>query len=194
MTAIILLGTLKTTGLSHTETLCEFLADRLRRAGVASEIVKLVDHRILPGTATDMGEGDEWPGIFARIRAAQMLILATPIWWDNHSSLIQQTIERLDAVHDGIMAGQPSALDGKVGGIVITGDSDGAQHVIANLAQFLNAVGVVVPPYATLSVLWTRQAKGSDVTRAELMEKYEGEYAATADTMIAHLIRAARAG
>lgn len=192
MKALLLLGTLKATGLSNTETLCEFLTARLEAAGVTCDTVKLVDHRILPGTYTDMGEGDEWPALFERVRAAEMLIVATPIWWGNHSSLVQRMIERLDEVHDGIRAGQPSALDGKAAGIAITGDSDGAEQVIANLCMFFNALGVVVPPYGTVSVLWDRQAKGSDVSKEELMRKFESEYTSTADEMVARLVAAAR--
>lgn len=191
MKATILLGTLKRSGLSNTETLCEFLAERLKMAGVACETVKLVSRQIHPGTYTRMPDSDDWPAILDTVLAAEIVIVATPIWWGNHSSLVQRVIERLDQLHDEILAGQPSALDGKAAGIVITGDSDGAQHVIANLCNFLNALGVAVPPYATLSVLWDRQAKGSDVSKAELMAKYESEYTAAADKMIAHLVEAA---
>ncbi len=190
MKATILLGTLKKTGLSNTETLCEFLASRLQAAGVPSETVKLVSQTIHPGTYTNMGEGDEWPAILEKVLAADILIVATPIWWGNQSSLIQGVIERLDELHDEILAGRPSALAGKAVGIVITGDSDGAQHVIGNLSNFFNALGVVVPPHASLSVLWERQAKGSDVTREELLKKYEADYTSTADTMIKHLVGA----
>jgi multimeric flavodoxin WrbA len=191
--ATILLGTLKRTGLSNTETLCEFLAGRLKSAGVSSETVKLVSHQIHPGTYTNMGDGDEWPAILDKVLAAEIVIFATPIWWGNHSSLIQRTIERLDELHDAILGGRPSVLDGKAAGIVVTGDSDGAQHVIGNLCNFVNALGVAVPPYATLSVLWERQAKGSDVSRAELMQKYEDDYTTVADKMIARLVDAVRA-
>jgi multimeric flavodoxin WrbA len=173
MKAIILLGTLKRQGLSNTETLSEFLRDRFAEQDVECSIVKLVDHAILPGTHSDMGAGDDWPRILEQVLASDAVIFATPVWWDNHSSLIQRVIERLDELHDRIMEGKPSPLDGKVGGIVITGDSDGAQHIIGNISNFFNAIGLVLPPYATLSVLWDRQAKGREPTRRELMEKYE---------------------
>jgi multimeric flavodoxin WrbA len=140
-----------------------------------------------------MGEGDEWPGILEKLLASQMIVAATPIWWGGHSSLIQRVIERLDEVHDAIMEGRLSPLDGKVGGIVITGDSDGAQHVIGNVVNFFNAVGILVPPYATLSVLWERQAKGVDASEDELMRKYEADYADAADKMIEQLLEHARA-
>jgi len=186
--ATILLGTLKKSGLSNTETLCEFLSGRMEREGIRSEIIKLVEHEILPGTYSDMGEGDEWPNMLRRVLDSEIVILATPIWWGNQSSLIQQVIERLDELHDKVLAGEPSPLEGKVGGIVITGDSDGAEHIIGNLCNFFNAVGLLIPPYATLSVLWEQQAKDKDPTKEELLRKYESDYAETADKMIRQLL------
>lgn len=183
MQATILLGTLKKSGLSNTEVLCEFLSERMRRQGMHCDIVKLVDYQILPGTCSDMGDGDQWPQLLTKVLAADIVILATPIWWANQSSLIQRVVERLDELHDKILAGEPSPLEGKIGGIVITGDSDGAQHIIGNLCNFLNAVGLLIPPYATLSVLWERQAKSARPTREELLGKYEADYGATADKM-----------
>ena len=189
MKATILLGTLKKTDLSNTAVLSEFLARRLERNGVECRTVRLVEHSIPAGTCSDMGEGDEWPGILRGIVASDIVIVATPIWWNNHSSLIQRVIERLDELHDEVMAGRPSPLEGKVGGIVITGDSDGAQTIIGNLCNFFNGIGLLIPPYATLSVLWERQSKGSDPSREELLGKYESDYAETADRMVKELLR-----
>ena len=193
MRATILLATLKRSGLSNTETLSEFLAGRLQAAGVETDIVKLVNHAIAAGTYEDMGDGDTWPAIWDRLVASDFIIFATPIWWSNLSSEMQRVVERLDAVHDRIMAGEPSPLDGKVAGIVITGDSDGAQSVIAHLANFCNAIGLKLPPFATLSVLWDKQAKGKDTPKAELLRKYEHDYASTADKMIERMLAARNA-
>ena len=188
MNATILLATLKKSGLSNTETLCEFLAGRMARREIRCEIVKLVNHEIPPGTYSDMGEGDDWPGILEKILRSEIVVLATPVWWSNQSSLMQRVIERLDELHDKVLAGEGSPLDGKVGGIVITGDSDGAQQIIGNLCNFFNGIGLLVPPYATLSVLWERQAKGADPTKKELLEKYESDYTETADRMVQQLL------
>lgn len=188
MRATILVGTLKQAGLSNTATLSEFLARRLEQSGVACSTIRLVDRAIAPGTYSDMGEGDEWPRILDELLDSQIIIIATPIWWNNHSSLIQRVIERLDELHDHVLAGGPSPLDGRVGGIVITGDSDGAQTVIGNLCNFFNGIGLLIPPYATLSVLWDRQRKGSDPTKEELLRKYESDYASTADRMVRGLL------
>lgn len=189
MKATILLGTLKKSGLSNTETLCEFLSGRMERKDIRCETVRLVDYEILPGTHSDMGAGDEWPGILEKVLDSGIVILATPVWWGNQSSEIQRVIERLDELHDKVLAGEPSPLEGKAGGIVITGDSDGAEHIIGNLCNFFNAVGLLIPPYATLSVLWERQAKGSNRTKDELLRKYESDYAETADKMIRQLLK-----
>ena len=176
MKSIILLGTLKKSGLSNTETLCEFLCGRMKLAGVQCEIIKLVDHEILPGTYSDMGEGDEWPGILEKVLG-------------NQSSEIQRVIERLDELHDKVLAGEPSPLEGKVGGVIIIGDSDGAEHIIGNICNFFNAVGMLIPPYVTLSVLCERQAKDKNPRKNELLNKYESDYASTADKMIRQLLK-----
>jgi multimeric flavodoxin WrbA len=141
-----------------------------------------------------MGDGDDWPQILEKLLASDIIVFATPVWWSNQSSLMQRVIERLDELHDMVLAGKGSPLDGKVGGIVITGDSDGAQQIIGNLCNFFNGIGLLVPPYATLSVLWERQAKGVDPTKEELLRKYESDYAGTADRMIDQLLRYAPAG
>ena len=110
------------------------------------------------------------------IACCALVLFATPIWWSHHSSLIQRAIERLDALHDEVMDGKRSPLEGKAGGIIITGDSDGAQQVIGGICNFFNAIGLVVPPYATLSVLWERQAKGADPSEEELLAYYQQYY------------------
>jgi multimeric flavodoxin WrbA len=192
MKALFLLGTLKKSRLSNTATLCEFLTGRMERQGIACETVRLVDHDIPPGTYSNMGEGDEWPAILEKILDADIIVFATPIWWSNQSSLIQRVIERLDELHDEILAGKESRLEGKVGAIVITGDSDGAQQIIGHLCNFFNAIGLVIPPFATLSVLWDRQAKSASPTRDELLKKYESDYASAADKLIAYVTSYAR--
>jgi multimeric flavodoxin WrbA len=192
MKATILLGTLKTEGLSNTETLSDFLTQYLEQEGVSCETVKLVAYKILPGTSLDMGGDDAWPSIMKRIQQTDILIFATPIWWSNHSSEIQKAIERLDEVNDQISEGKESLLANKAGGIVITGDSDGAQHTIGSISNFFNALGVTVPPYCTLSVLSQQHAKGAKVSRDELLAQYEKNYGDTAKAMAKGLADFAR--
>lgn len=192
MKAVILLATLKREGLSHTALLSEFLEQHLKEQGVPCEIIRLVQKNIPAGTYTRMAADDEWPSILNAVLAADILIFATPVWWNNISSEMQKVIERMDELHDEILEGKGSRLEGKVGGVIVTGDSDGAQHVIAQIANFFNAVGVMFPPFATLSVLDSMLAKSKNPEKEEIWRLYEKEYAATAHKMAKQLIKSLR--
>jgi multimeric flavodoxin WrbA len=111
---------------------------------------------------------------------SDIIIFATPIWWGIQSSLIQRVIERLDELHDEIMDAGKSRLTNKVTGIIVTGDSDGAQHIIGNLCNFFIALGLTIPPFGTLTVLWSGFAKKSDKTHEEKMKYLEDNYTSTA--------------
>lgn len=194
MKALILLATLKKSGPSNTKVLCEFLEETFKTNGIDSETIRLAQQTIPAGTHTRMTKDDPWSKIFKKILAADILIFATPIWWGSHSSEMQRVIERLDVVHDEILAGKPSKLDGKVGGIVITGDSDGAEQVIGIIANFLNAIGVILPPYATLSVLSPLQAKDAKTSKEELLKSYRKDYQRTAKKMVQQLLKYTKTG
>lgn len=192
MKAVILLTTLKATGISNTETLVEFFAPFLKEQQVDIEIIKTVQHTIPPGTYIDMGKDDEWPAIYKKLIKTNMIIFATPIWWGNHSSEMQKVIERLDEVNDIIMSGKDSPLADKAVGILITGDSDGSQHIIGTISNFVNGLGMFVPPHCTLSVQTEEHAKNANMTKEDLLEKYKSEYADTAKTMVSQLVRFAK--
>ena len=192
--AIFLLATLKhkhgVSDFSHTETLCELVIDELSTHGVQSEIVRLVDHDIKPGTRLNMGEGDEWPGIAQKILAADIIVFATPIWWGNQSSLMQRTIERLDELHDELRETGKSRLTNKVGGIVITGEEDGEQHITGNISNFLLSIGVSLPPQCAVSY----QGEYKRASKTSLAKKFrkEKQTADGAETMARNLVFFAR--
>lgn len=120
--AIFLLGTLKKKQvLSHTQALCEVVAEIFKsQEDVASEIVRLRDYDIQPGTKTEIDD-DDFPKILDRMLASDIIIFATPVWWGIQSSLIQRVIERLDELNDKLLETGKSEFANKVGGIVITG-------------------------------------------------------------------------
>ncbi len=118
--------------------------------------------------------------VFEKILASDIVIFATPVWWGNQSSLIQRVIERLDEIHDEIMKSGKSKMINKVAGIVVTGDSDGAEHIIGNLTNFFIALGFTVPPFGTLTVLWSGLRKHSDKSKEEVLKYYEDTYSSTA--------------
>ena len=82
---------------SSTELLGRQVLDALAEHGVTGTEVRVVDHDIRPGVDLDMGDGDEWPAIRRQVMAADILVLATPIWLGQHSSVAQRVLERLDA-------------------------------------------------------------------------------------------------
>jgi multimeric flavodoxin WrbA len=192
--AIFLLATLKRKRgggeFSHTETLSELVIEELRSHNVASEIVRLVEYDIKPGTRSNMGPGDEWPGIQKKILAADIIVFATPIWWGNQSSLMQRAIERLDELHTELRETGKSRLTNKVGGIVITGEEDGEQHITGNIANFMLSIGVTLPPLCAVSY----QGDYTRATKESLRKRFRGEKATAraAETMARNLAFFAR--
>ena len=195
--AIFLLATLKHKRagqeFSHTETLSQVVIECLSEYNVRSEIVRLVDYDIPAGTKSNMGKGDEWPGILKKILAADIIVFATPIWWGIQSSLMQRVIERLDELHSELLETGKSRLTNKVGGIVITGEEDGEQHITGNIANFFMNIGLLLPPHCAVSYqgAYTRATKNSLAKkfRAEKKTADAAEKMARNLTFFARLLR-----
>jgi len=157
MRAIALNGTLKPSPeKSNTEALTQVVLDALSRQAVDCEVVRLADYDIAPGVISEaVREGDAWPQIHAKILAAEILILATPTWLGQPSSIIKRALERMGALlSETDPDGRPVAYN-KVAGFVVTGNEDGAHHVIAEMAQGAIDYGFTVPGQA-----WTYWNKG----------------------------------
>lgn len=189
--ATILLGTLKPRRqLSNTATLCDVLLGELSHFGVKTKIVRLVEYNIKPGLKNDMGTGDEWPGILEDVLASDILIFATPIWWGIQSSLVQRVIERMDELNDELLKTGKSEFSNKIGGIIITGAEDGAEHTIGNLCNFMVWNGLTLPPACSLSFLGPIRNR----TREGLLKKFKTNKAtaSAARTMARNLVFFAR--
>jgi multimeric flavodoxin WrbA len=193
MKAIILLGTLKQDKQSNTAVLTEFCISYLEKQGIECEVIRLVDCNISPGTYTDMGTGDDWPAIFDKIVAANILIFATPIWWNSHSSEIQRIIERLDEVYHMIIEGKESPLDGIFGGMIISGNDDGAESITGHIANFFTSIGITVPAYCSVGVLYEGHDKNKILPKQELLDHYEKEYGSAAEAMAKQFAKLVRA-
>ena len=168
--AVFLLGTLKKKHvLSNTQVLCGIVAERLQRhENVECEIIRLRDYTIEAGTRTQIDD-DDWPGILEKMLAADIIIFATPIWWGIQSSLIQRVIERLDELNDEFLETGKSRFANKIGGIVITGSEDGAEHIIGNILNFMSWNGFTIPQ--SPAVTWLGDA--TDETSESLSGKFE---------------------
>lgn len=125
--------------------MAEHLLSELHDAGVTGEIVRCVDHDIKPGVEADMGGGDRWPSIREKVRAADILVLATPTWMGHMSSVASRVLERLDAeLSESDDHGRP-VLVGKVAVVGVVGNEDGAHKIVADVFQALNDVGYTIP-------------------------------------------------
>lgn len=159
---IALNGTLKSSHAkenSSTERMLSLLLQELSRENAGGEIVRLADHDIKPGVTSDEGHGDAWPAIRAKILKADILVVGTPIWLGQPSSVIKRALERMDAFlsekdDEGRMISY-----GRVAAVAVTGNEDGAHHVSAELFQALNDVGFSLAPNAVS--YWVGEAMGS---------------------------------
>ena len=107
--------------LSNTEEVTNLvLAEMAKHGPVETETIRLSDAVIPVGLGFRESDDDDWPEIADKLRQADILIMATPIWWGGRSSLMQRVIERMDAFDEEAHSGRADLLN-KVAGIVITG-------------------------------------------------------------------------
>ena len=151
--ALVFNGTLKKSpAVSHTEGLIQVSLNIMKRHGVQTEIIRQVDHDIATGVYPDMTEQgwatDEWPAIYKKVMAADILIIAGPIWLGDNSSQTKKIIERLYANSSLLNDQGQYAYYGKVGGCIITGNEDGVKHCAMNVLYSLQHLGYTIPPQA----------------------------------------------
>ena len=146
-------------GESSTERLLAQIMETLQAQGVTGEIVRAVDHEIKPGVSSDEGEGDAWPAIRRRILESQILVIGTPIWLGQPSSVCKRVLERMDAFLDETDDQGRMVSYGRVVLVAVVGNEDGAHHISAELYQALNDVGFTIAPNAV--VYWVGEAMGS---------------------------------
>jgi multimeric flavodoxin WrbA len=152
--AIFFNGTLtKSPAPSHTDLIIDISRGIMEKQGVEVEVIRTIDH---PGIATgvypDMTEQgwdkDEWPVIWKRVLAADILVLAGPIWLGDNSSQTKKIIERLYAQSGQLNDKGQWIFYGKVGGCLITGNEDGIKHCAMDVLYSLQHVGYMIPPQA----------------------------------------------
>jgi multimeric flavodoxin WrbA len=137
---------------SHTAGLAQIAVEIMRANGVAVDELRAVDHEIATGVHPDMTEHgwerDEWPALFERVQAADILVLLSPIWLGEKSSVCTKVIERLYGNSHLLNADGQYAYYGRVAGCLITGNEDGAKHCAMNILYSLQHLGYTVPPQA----------------------------------------------
>lgn len=137
---------------SHTQGLVDISKAILERNGVTVDVIRAVDHDIAYGVWPDMTKHgwatDDWPGILEKVMDAQILVITSPIWLGEKSSVCTKVIERLYASSGELNQHGQYAYYGRVGGCLITGNEDGAKHCSMNILYSLQHLGYVVPPQA----------------------------------------------
>jgi multimeric flavodoxin WrbA len=132
---------------SNTGELASLVLEEIRAlAPITAHAVRLSDAILPVGLRFREASEDDWPGLVTRIKAADIVLFCTPIWWGGRSSLMQRVIERLDALDEEYSATGRSAIRGKVAGIVITGSEDGALGVMGSIMMVLSWMGFTLPP------------------------------------------------
>ncbi|MDG4649111.1 NAD(P)H-dependent oxidoreductase [Roseibacterium sp. SDUM158017] len=137
---------------SHTQLLLDASARIMEGQGVAVERLHMLDHHVPPGVYPDMTEHgwdrDDWPKLWETVGAADILVVGTPIWLGEESSVCRVLIERLYAMSGLLNDKGQSVFYGKVGGTAVTGNEDGIKHVAMSVGFALNHLGYVIPPQA----------------------------------------------
>ncbi|MCI3241600.1 flavodoxin family protein [Streptomyces spinosisporus] len=133
---------------SNTEALATVVAERLAEHAVKVTHVRAVDLDIAPGVVTDSGGGDEWPGVHEQLLEAEILIIASPTWLGRPSSVAQRVLERMDAMMSETDDQERPVAYNRVAGVVVTGNEDGAHHVISEISGALADIGYTIPGQA----------------------------------------------
>lgn len=137
---------------SHTSSLMEVSSRIMANENVKIDTIRFVDHEVAHGVYPDMTEHnwevDEWPAIFKRIMEADILIVGTPIWLGEKSSIAQKLIERLYAMSAKTNAKGQYLFYGKVGGCIVTGNEDGVKHCAMGILYSLQHIGYSIAPQA----------------------------------------------
>jgi multimeric flavodoxin WrbA len=99
------------------------------------------------------------PALRQKVLDANILVLASPIWMGQPSSVCHRVLERMDAFLGEIDKQGRYPTFGRVAVVAVVGNEDGAHHVTAELYQALADVGFTIPGGS--SAYWVGEAMGS---------------------------------
>ncbi len=135
---------------SHTKLLMKASANIMIGEGIDVDMVHMLDHTIPPGVYPDMTEHgwdkDDWPMLWDKVQAANILVIGTPLWLGEESSVCRVLIERLYGMSGELNDKGQSSYYGKTAGCVITGNEDGIKHAAMTIGYALSHLGYTIPP------------------------------------------------
>jgi multimeric flavodoxin WrbA len=152
--------------MSKSERLLLRALEQYKAAGCKTTFLRLKDLKIhecegnysenpsyctYPCQSTLKYEDDEMQVIYDAVLACDILILATPIRWNNHSALVQKFVERMNCIENQYSWFGNRMIRKKVVGLIIIGHVDGMQHVAGNLLNFFAWLGFASPEVSIAS-------------------------------------------
>ncbi|MGW2171948.1 flavodoxin family protein [Streptomyces sp. NPDC001705] len=190
MRALVINCTLKPSPApSNTEALASTVIAALKGHGAEVDVVRAVDLNLRPGVETDMGDGDDWPQVHEKLLASQILIIGSPTWLGRPSSVAQRVLERMGAMMSETDGEDRPVAYNRVAGVLVTGNEDGAHHVISEISGGLADIGYTVPGQA-----WTYWHLGPGPGPDFLDDERGHDWAlSTGRAMASNLVHAARA-
>jgi multimeric flavodoxin WrbA len=142
----------KSPEMSHTDGLIDISKAIMEKNGVGVEVLRPADYDkdLALGVYPDMTEHgadkDVWPDLFKKVKDADIVVITTPIWLGEKSSVCTKLIERLYGNSGELKDNGQWIYYGKVGGCIITGNEDGAKHCAMNIVYSLTHLGFATPP------------------------------------------------
>ncbi|AJD90414.1 BRAMP domain protein [Jeotgalibacillus malaysiensis] len=167
---------------SNTGYMAKEVADILKQEEAEVEIIRLADYHIAFGIDTDMGGDDQWPEIYEKVKEADIVMIGTPLWIGEKSSLATVAMERLYGGSSDTNDKGQAIYYNKVGGVLITGNEDGAKQAAASVLYGLSHIGFTVPP--NVDAYWVGEAgPGPSYIEAE---GYKSEFTQSHIQMLAY--------
>ncbi|MGW6882844.1 flavodoxin family protein [Streptomyces goshikiensis] len=173
---------------SSSRLLAEQTMAALAEHDVTGNTIRIADFDVKSGISTDMGDGDAWPRIREQIFDADILVLSTPIWLGQPSSIAQKVMERLNAEIGETDDEGRMLTYGKVAAVCVVGNEDGAHKVSADAFQGLNDAGFTLAPNAV--TYWVGEAM--QTTDYQDLDKTPEKTAGTTKTLAANTAHLAR--
>lgn len=141
---------------SNTDALISEALRHFEQKGVVTEVLRLADYDIAHAMAVDAGEGDQWPEIHRKVLESDILIIGTPVWMGEKSSIATKAIERIYAGSSETNDKGQYVYYNRVAGVVVTGNEDGAKDSAKSILYSLSHMGFTVPP--NVDTYWVGEA------------------------------------
>lgn len=131
---------------SNTSALFDKAKAIYEKEGVEVEEIRVADYNVPHGISDDLGEGDEWPGILQKVLNADILVIGSPVWLGEKSSIAKKVLERLNGSSGQTNDKGQEIFYQRVAGAVVTGNEDGAKHAARDIIYALSHLGFAIPP------------------------------------------------